>query len=216
MEDIISSVEYIKNGVVDKEVTSKIEKYLRYILILLVIIQVFSISEFEFVLKMMPSVKWIGIAGMSICNLLICSFYYKLSFIEEDFKTYSKLLLVAILIDFVVSVIQVDDSIATLLKLPVAIIGIFAIRYQCTAFSNLVLKHNTELYINWTNLWKWHKWIYLTMIVSIVVIFIPSITAILLLGVVIAQLVVTVLEIWYLYKTYKYFKELSMDQVEIC
>lgn len=209
---IRSSVEYIKNGEVNKEVTSKIEKYLKYILILFAIIQVVGIFEIEFVVEHFPSAKWIGIIGILLCSLLTCFCYYKLSFVEEDFETYSKLLVVVTLIDTAVNGIQVSEGISTLIKLVIAIVGIFGIRYKCMSFASLLLRHNTELYINWTNIWKWHKWVYLTMIASIVLVFLPWVMIVLFWGSTIGLFVVQVLEIWYVYKTYTYFKELSMDK----
>ncbi len=162
-----------------------------------------------------PVIYRIGQIINVACTVATALILLKLSREEEDYRTAGICILVGSVAGLVANLFQGDMALMSLIiALPAAIVNIVGRYKEIMAHSAVLRGVDNDLSAKWESLWKWYVGAMIGTTLSAVLVFIPIVGILALLGCMLVLLVVSVLQLVYLYKTAKAFREFDPALVE--
>lgn len=180
-----------------------------------------SVMTTETVVKAFPSLLLPGQILNAACNLAYGLILIRLASEENRYRTAgvcglinTAISLVLIWIASGVSGITVNANAAgsvLLLSLPAAVLGFIGKYNEFTANSVVLTGLNNTLADKWSTLWKWYIVTFVVMIGGVLfILIIPFLGLLAVLAGAIALVVVSILQLIYLYKTAKIFRDIAV------
>lgn len=169
----------------------------------------------ESVVKLDPALYMPG----QILNAVVAAVYgvslLKLGAVEDRYRTAGICTLVAGGISTLISLITgtAQPPVATLLlSVPAAVVSFVGVYNEYMAHSTVLVGVDNELSEKWEKLWKWYIGLFCAMMGSLLVLLIiPILGALVILAAAIGVIVVSVLNLVYLYRTAKIFRQYPVD-----
>lgn len=158
------------------------------------------------VVGLIPALRWPGEILSILCSLARCLILFKLSAEEERYRTAGILILIAAAVDVVTA--GMTGGWTLLLTLPAAVAGLVGQYHLYMSHAEVLRGVDSVLAEKWRNLWKWYIGALCGTIVGIIFMLLgPRLGLVLTLAALIAILVVSILELVYLYRTAKCFRD---------
>lgn len=153
-----------------------------------------------------PALRWPGEILGILCSLARCLILFKLAREEERYRTAGILILIAAAVDVVTA--GMSGGWTLLLTLPAAVVGLVGQYHLYMSHAEVLRGVDSELAEKWRKLWKWFIGILCATIGGIIFILLaPGLGLLVVLAALIAELVVSILELVYLYRTAKCFRD---------
>lgn len=170
-----------------------------------------SILTEEQITGLIPGLYIPGILLQTLCTLAASLILWKLSEIEDRYRTAAICSLIPAVVTLFLAVATRGSEPPTwtlLITLPAAVVSLVGEYNQFTAHAIVTSPLNQELSEKWTTLWKWYIGSYAAILGSLfLLLLIPILGLLTTLAGAIALMVTGILKLVYLYRTAKLFRE---------
>lgn len=191
-------------------------KWLWIIFWLIIPSSIGSLMANETTAKILPGLFMSGQIISAISSLTYGAILFKLSSLEDRYRTSGICILIAGCVSAVVAMITGSGEEATwtlLFTLPAAVVAMVGEYNEYMGHSAVLSGVDNELSEKWETLWKWYIGLFLGMFGCILLMLItPILAALALIGAAIGVLVVAILKLVYLYRTAKIFREYPVGE----
>lgn len=178
-----------------------------------------SLMSQEVIVNSIPALLWPGQILSVTCNLVYSLILFRLASEEDRYRTAGICGLINVVISLALLWVSGDTAKLTtsgagsvlLLSLPAAVLGFIGKYNEFTAHSVVLTGLNNTLAVKWSKLWKWYIATFVVMIGGVLLLLIiPFLGLLAVLAGAIALVVVSILQLVYLYKTAKIFRDVAV------
>ena len=188
-------------------------KWMRIMFWVMIAANIPALLSNDYFAQHLPGLYLTGEAVGLLFNLTCCLILLNLRHEYDGYRVAGILFLIGSVISALRGVIicmNPEASGLVLLSLPATVLNLVATYQEYTAHSAVLVGVDDVLSEKWGALWRWYIRCYLGLLGSTVLtIFVPVLGIILVAAVIIALLVMAILEMVYLYRTAKVFREYS-------